>query len=56
MNPWRLQKGTLGKSFQELHIERVNFVYTVDKIKKSELNTVVNLLLNFTQDYLLNMV
>ena len=56
MNPWRLQKGPLGKSFQALHIEGVRFVYPVDKIKKSEVNTVVNLLLNFTQDYLFNMV
>ena len=48
MNAWRLQKGPPQKSFQALHIERVSFVYTVDKIKKSEVNTVVNILLNFT--------
>lgn len=48
MNPCRLRKGPLGKSFQALHIERVSFVYTLDKIKKSEVNTVLNILLNFT--------
>ena len=48
MNPWRLRKGPFGKSFQALYIECVSFVYTGDKIKKSEVNTVVNILLNFT--------